>query len=318
MTKTYSDQIHEHIKHLQANGLNVTELIIDPPQWIRCHAFGEKKGRGEFAYITNSEKLNNNLLGLNTSFRGPNGIGSYKTYGLGPDDQSIIFPLIPQGNREKAINQLHEQAARKAYGFWKHSALSGSSDYLLRKGVCSYDIRFRPSEQYGNVAVVPMFDEHGKLWSYQLLNPDGTKRHPKDSRTEELFHKLKEPVNGQPIGISESYVTAATCLELIKFPMICAFSCENLLAVTNHILFLFPASLIILFADNDHHLTEQGKTNKGVLKAQEAKKLDEARIVLVIPNFGDLKPSKEASDWNDLVRLKGRDEAKRQIAVSLR
>lgn len=318
MVKSYSDQIHEHLHHLQAHGLNVTELTINSPKWIRCHAIGETKGRGEFAYITNSEKFSNCLLGLNTSFRGPNGVGSYKTYGLGPDDGSIILPIIPKKNLEKATNELHEQAARKAYGFWKYSALSGSSDYLLRKGVGSYGIRFRPSEQYGNVAVVPMHDKHGKLWSYQLLNPDGTKRHPKDSRTEGLFHKLKEPVNGEPIGISESYVTAATCHELIKFPTICAFSCENLAAVTKTILFLFPASLIILFADNDSHLIQQGKTNKGILKAQEAKKLDEARIVLAVPNFDDLRPSKEASDWNDLVRLKGRDETKRQIAINLR
>lgn len=26
-------------------------------------------------------------------------------------------------------------------------------------------------------------------------------------------------------------------------------------------------------------------------------------VVLVVPDFGDCRPSKEASDWNDLVRL---------------
>jgi putative DNA primase/helicase len=78
-----------------------------------------------------------------------------------------------------------------------------------------------------------MFDEFGKLWSYQLLNPEGTKMYPKGAGTEGLFHKLQEPFNGQPIGIAESYATSATCFELSQVPMVCAFSSENLLAVTD-------------------------------------------------------------------------------------
>ncbi len=36
-------------------------------------------------------------------------------------------------------------------------------------------------------------------------------------------------------------------------------------------------------------------------------------ISLVIPRFDDFEPSKEVSDWNDLVRLKGAHVAKAQI-----
>ncbi len=36
------------------------------------------------------------------------------------------------------------------------------------------------------------------------------------------------------------------------------------------------------------------------------------------PDFGDLEPSKDASDWNDLVRLKGENEARDQISRKLR
>jgi hypothetical protein len=34
-----------------------------------------------------------------------------------------------------------------------------------------------------------------------------------------------------------------------------------------------------------------------------------------LPDFGDCEPSKEASDWNDLVRLKGADIARDQIMM---
>lgn len=74
----------------------------------------------------------------------------------------------------------------------------------------------------------------------------------------------------------------------------------------------YPKSSIVIFSDNDRHLA----CNQGILKAKEAKKLSQAReICLVKPDFGDLRPNKEASDWNDLVRLKGKGEAIRQISL---
>ncbi len=192
MTKTYSDQIRDHLSHLQSQGLDITELKIihQGSQWTRCHALGETGGRGEFAYITNTESLNNGLLGLKTSFRGPKGDGNFKTYGLWPAgiEDTIHLPIIPKEKQEKAIDDRHKKATHNASIFWRCSSTSGISDYLIRKEVGSYGIRFRSNEKYGNVAVVPMLDERGKLWSYQLLNADGKKRFPKDSRTEGLFH----------------------------------------------------------------------------------------------------------------------------------
>ena len=115
-----------------------------------------------------------------------------------------------------------------------------------------------------------MFDEYGKLWSYQLLNPDGTKRHPKECRTDGLFRWHANLQNGERIGIAESYVTAATCMELSGVPTVCAFTSENLVAVAQSIRLLFPKSHIILFVDNDRHLEKTGNANKGILKAHQA------------------------------------------------
>jgi len=316
--KTYKEQLTQHLHYLQSHGLDIAEIRVNS-DWIRCHPIGVSQGRGEFAYIATTEKLNNGLLGIKTSFRGLNGSGKYGTYGQWPNenDQSCSVQNHSIHIEKKDDHEFQEQAARKAYGFWNHSNNQGKSEYLERKGVGHYGIRFRTSEQYGNVAVVPMFDIDGKLWSYQLLNPDGTKRHPKDCRTEGLFHKMKEPRKGKPIGIAESYVTAATCLELSDIPMVCAFSSENLVSVAKVVRLLFLESPIIIFADNDRHLEENGMPNRGLLKARQACDSIKHGIILAIPDFSDIEPSKEASDWNDLVRIKGKLEVLSQISKFL-
>jgi phage/plasmid primase-like uncharacterized protein len=310
--KTYTEQLIEHLHHLQSHGFDVTELQIDAG-WIRCHLIGASHGRGELAYTTTTEKLNNGLFGIKTSFRGQNGYGKHTTYGQWPNGSDQV-PTVSITSSQVAIlqedDELHKQAARKAYGFWSNSSETGVSDYLNLKGVGCHRIRFRSSEQYGNVAVIPMFDIERRLWSYQLLNPNGTKRYSTNGRIEGLFHMLRLPSKGEIIGIAESYVTAATCMELFGIPVACAFGCHNLKAVTLDLRKLYPESKLIIFADNDRHLPNG---NQGVLKAMEAKEVTGVGVCIATPDFGDIEPSKEASDWNDLMRLKGREMAKAQI-----
>ena len=309
--KIFLEQITEHIKHLQAQGLDIVELSIDSASWVRCQAIGKPDQRGDFAYITLKETLKNGLCGLRTSYRGVNGVGSFKTYGLHPLTNEQNEPITPSYNVSPSTSKalLHEQAAKKAYGFWVNSDTQGESDYLKRKEVGYHGIKFRRNE-YGNVAVVPMFDEHGKLWSYQLLNSGGGKRYPKDSRTEGLFHRLGSLVNGKPIGIAESYVTAATVQEITGIQTVCAFSSNNLLAVSKILNSLISASLIILLADNDKHLP----VNIGIEAALESINAIGQYGCLALPDFCDYSPSKEATDWNDLARLKGKRAVADQIA----
>lgn len=314
--KTYVEQISEHINHLQLQNLNIETLIVDSGRWERCRVIGKTTGRGEFCYTSNTQSLSNGLFGLQTSYRGKNGTGSYKTYGLGPNvnasEVKIDLPLKSPVLEAKTPNH-HEQASRRAYGFWNHSDTNGTSAYLDRKGVGYYGLRFRSDAKYGDVAIVPMLDETGRLWNYQILNSDGTKRIGKDARTKGLFHKLKDIGNSKFIGIAEGYVTAATCMELSGIPTVCAFSSENLVCVTQLLLLFFPAALIFIFADNDRHLEKIGQVNKGVFKAQEAVQLDKARVSIVIPDFGDYEAIKSASDWNDLVRIFGLEASRVQI-----
>jgi phage/plasmid primase-like uncharacterized protein len=317
--KPYSEQIHMHIMFLKSKEFDIDELKVNT-DFVRCRQTEKCQYRGELTYKTRTMKLNNGLTGVQTWFRGPQGeSSSYQTYGLGPIENESIECLKKSVDIHQDIDVAkHDAAGRKAYGFWAHSAASGRSEYLERKKVGYYGIRFRNSVQYGDVAVIPMVDEKGRLWSYQMLNRDGTKRQPKDARTEGLFHVIGTPIDGQSLGIAESYVTSASCFELTGIPTVCAFCCQNLKSIAAIIKQRYPKSRLIIFADNDMHLEARGATNQGRLKALEAIKSVGGEATLIIPEFDGQEASKGLSDWNDMIHHKGPEHTKAQIERQLR
>jgi phage/plasmid primase-like uncharacterized protein len=321
MIKTYEDQIREHIAFLRLNGLDVAELQVFYPgkaEYVRCLAIGETTGRGEYCYQTVGSTLNNGRFGLSTICRLPDSkrVAPFRTYGLPPSGNFInsqvnhahfATPAVKRGDDQEGRSS--EDGIRKSQYIWNLANETGRSDYLERKGVGAYGIRFLENT-YGRVAVVPARDQGGSIRALEFLNPDGVKRFLTGSSWKGLFHLLKTPVNGQVIGIAESYVTAATCMELAGIPTVCAFSCHNLKSVALAMRKLYQESGLIIFADNDRHLLDG---NQGLLKAQGARDTIKTSISLSLPDFGDLAPSKEASDWNDLVRLKGVEYSKRNL-----
>ena len=299
---TFEQQIEQHLGFLQKAGLDVKNLVIDAAQVTRSRADGEL-GRGEYAYKTVSRRLNNGMIGLMTWCRSEKGqINTYKTYGHPSDTIQKPFsnwPSAPEENTPIDTGKIRR--------FWELSSQHGVADYLLTKGVGAYHIRFRDN-QYGRVAVVPMRDILGTLQGYQLLNPNGSKVFAKGIQLAGLFHQLTELANGTPIGIAESYVTAASCLELVGMPMVTAFSSDNLTQVALALQQRYPDSPLVLFADNDRHLKE----NKGVISAVKA--LQQVKNgTIVAPCFDGYPQTRAYSDWNDLVRVCGPSMAFMQI-----
>lgn len=326
--KKYSEQVQEHLNFLRSKGFDIDNLKVNA-DFVRCRESEVNQMRGELAYKTMKRGLNNGLTGLQTWFRGPGGVvDRFQTYGLGPDHQTLnkepleaspaltSTPTISDNRTANASE--HDEAGRRAYGFWLHSDVNGRSEYLEKKHVGYYGIRFRSSEQYGATAIVPMNDHQGRLWSYQILNCDGSKRYPKNARTEGLFHLVGAPVDGRPIGIAESYVTSASCYELTGIPTACAFNCQNLKNLVIIFKQRYPQSRLIIFADNDRHLEVRGTSNQGLLKAQEAINSVESGVVLVTPDFKDSAALKDRSDWNDLIHDKGFEYARTQLKDQLR
>lgn len=306
MTMTYmtmEEQVVSHIDFLRKHDFVVEELRIESG-FIRCHSASKIKDRGEICYQTKKNELRNGLIGLVTWARCIGGETKiHKTYG---QDCST-----PQQQESQGVSKESNQVD-KIDGFWAMSQETGEAEYLLKKGVGYYGIRFR-DEEYGKVAVIPMRDIMGRLRSYQVINPDGSKRYAKDIETKSLLHMLHNSINRYSIGIAESYVTAATCFELLGIAMVTTFSADNLLLVALALRDKYPDSEIVVFGDNDRHLYE----NKGKIAADNVKKTLRLNCQVLIPPFDGYPIDKKYSDWNDFVREVGIGKT-REIIKELR
>lgn len=306
--KTFDEQVESHIAFLRSKGLDVNDLNLKG-DFVRCNGLNQSSERGKFCYKTHQNKLQSRLLGLITWCRGEGAEESiHKTYGLPPSEDRMISPY----NNSTSPNQSQILAAKNAETFWNMSDCAGESDYLLSKKVGYHNIRFRNNE-YGRVAVIPLRDEYGRLWSYQLLNPDGSKRFPKGCRTVGLYHSIGPFINGDPIGLAESYVVAATCHELLGISTVTAFYANNLKNVALSMRERYPGSVIVVFGDNDHHL----KKNKGILTAHSVQEQLGSRCRVVIPTFEGSHPLQECTDWNDLFVLQGGHVARKMMITSM-
>jgi phage/plasmid primase-like uncharacterized protein len=312
---TFGQQTAQHLRFLQKAGLELASLTIDSPEFVRARANG-KQGRGEYAYKTVSRRLDNGMIGLLTWCRSEGGqITSYKTYGLPPTEDSSRRDAssgAPRNANQHAAEEKTGLDLEKIRKFWEFSSEYGTSDYLRRKGVGAHSIRFREN-QYGRVGVVPMRDVHGVLKGYQILNSNGSKVFAKGMKRMGLFHQLTRPSNGQPIGVAEGYVTAATCLELIGISMVAAFTSDNLGQVTAILQGQYPNSPVVIFADNDRHLSE----NKGAISANEAFVRIGRKGVILTPSFDGYPATHDYTDWNDLVRETGPKNALEQMLKGL-
>jgi phage/plasmid primase-like uncharacterized protein len=310
---TFAEQIASHLQFLQKAGHAVINLTIDSEEFLRSQAEGEV---GKYAYKTVSRQLNNGMTGLMTWCRSEGGrISNHRTYGYGSQEAKYNLNLSGKSSHDISREYSNEKEGcdidiKKIQKFWELSSTCGESDYLTRKGVKAHHIRFREN-CYGRVAVIPMRNIQGQLRGYQILNADGSKAFAKGIRLNGLFHNLTDLSDNVPIGIAESYVTAATCHDLLPMPTVTAFTGDNLEHVAAALRERYPNSPLVIFADNDRHLRE----NKGMVCAKKAIEKAKGNGIILKPRFRNSLKVRDYSDWNDLVREIGSWATYKQILI---
>lgn len=159
---------------------------------------------------------------------------------------------------EKARIAEQQRVAEKAAGIWNKLPSEGASDYLTRKRVRAWGVRF----SRGSV-VVPVVDAADVLWGLQFIAGDGSKTFLTGMRKSGCCHRI--PGQG-PIAIAEGYATGASIRQAMGWEVWIAFDAGNLKNVAAAARQRNPAATILICGDDDTGTPG----NPGRAKATEA------------------------------------------------
>mgnify|MGYP003520063310 FL=1 len=203
---------------------------------------------------------------------------------------------------ERAERERRAQiAAMRAGALWRSALKDGVSPYLARKQVEAESIKFLPD---GSL-VVPMIrydlPRESALVGAQVIAPNGEKRFTPGTAKQGSACRLGLVEVGAVILLCEGLATGLTIRMALnnRFAVFVAFDAGNLRPVAELLRALYPASPLLVCADDDW----QTKGNPGVTKATETtKRVPYAH--LIYPVFTGKRGAKD-TDFNDLQAASG-------------
>lgn len=253
----------------------------------------------------------------------------FQTVGL---DAAKVADLEKQ-SRENAAKKEAEDAKDKerisAYSTSYISKLPAMEEnfphsYLINKGVPAIGLKLD-----GDLAVIPMSDIDGKIWSYQTITPEGEKKYKYGGRKTGCFFLIGELSDEQPVAVMEGYATGVTVHMATGITVAIAFDSGNLLEVAKAFKESGKTSNIIIGGDDDRFLkcsvgwTKEGNyfhsnpaVNEGALpNAGRIKAIEAAEAVggeVIFPKFKG--NAYTGTDFNDLMKSEGLKVVKDQLS----
>ena len=157
-----------------------------------------------------------------------------------------------------------------------------------------------------------------KIWSLQYIGEDGTKKFLIDSKKQGNFFLIAKNniKHGTEIFLAEGFATAASIHQATGKPVAVCFDAGNIEHVLGNLKNKHLNSNFIIAADNDLW----GKENTGRKKAElAAQKYNVKMIVpefnkMALSEFNKISPNKKPTDFNDLHKVAGINEVRRQIS----
>ena len=307
------------IAQLQAAG-----ILVDGALRIgrieRCKVDGDREKRGWYSLheVTNSEGQPI-LVGSFGIWRG-NDHNATKIQvekgALSPDQAAALKARIAD-DRKRADAQRAAEAERasiEAAKVWRQYLPGpGQSDYLARKGVQAWGLRWSPS---GNgTCAIPMVDAAGKVWGLQILRgKDRGSKLEKEYFPRGLAKKGHYHVIGTVrdiVLIAEGYATAASLHQATGLPVIVAFDAGNLEPVAKAIKKTYKHVRILLCADDDYLTTG----NPGCTAAEIAALATGGAWIK--PVFAADRAGQKLTDFNDLAVLEGEQAVQAQVTAAI-
>ena len=193
----------------------------------------------------------------------------------------------------------HQQAETSVNERWTQAEQVDSHQYLADKGVRSYDLRVDRG-----ALLVPLFNIDGEMVNIQSIFPNGEKRFTKGGQKKGCFYLLGDVTD--TIIFCEGYSTGASIYEATKIAVAICFDAGNLMPVALDLSTQYPNAKILIAGDDDRH----NEVNTGRIKACET--ATHVGGSVVFPVF-DEHEKDNPTDFNDLHRLTGLKEVKKQI-----
>ena len=178
------------------------------------------------------------------------------------EERSRLRQLMTETRRRMAAQAraAGERAAERAAKLWALLAKEppeGGNEYLRRKGVGAYGVRFSPKS---GALVVPMCDAQGRVRGLQIIRqrplPEGKREKeyfPAGVQKKGTMHIIGHVsrAEGAQILVAEGYATAASLHQATQMPVACAFDAGNIAPVVKALRERYRRARILLCADDD-------------------------------------------------------------------
>ena len=227
----------------------------------------------------------------------------------------------------RARAQLAGNAQANARAAWHAALREGASAYTQRKLIDSPESCRYLSQDQGGGLVLPMLrydlPREQALKGVQIIRDDGSKKFTYGMEKPGTACRLGLAVVGEPVFVCEGYATGMSIRMALerRFPVFVAWDAYNLPLVVESVYTMLKTCPIVICSDDDWRTLNKGVANNvGRIQAQVAMDgVMDAGARLVVrsyPVFAAQRGDKD-TDFNDLHRLEGLAEVRKQLDLAL-
>lgn len=256
MASNYDDVLRQ----LQVFGLDVDSLEIGRLRRCRTEDGGREKRGWYLLHEIRLDNGNDLIVGSFGIWRGAENnaqkVEIRKSEISREQAEALRKRLADDKRRSEAERKAEaERAAARASAAWKKCEPTGDSEYLQRKGVAGYGVRYSPS----GAMVIPLLDANNNIHGLQIIRGKNRKAGTQEKEywpagliKKGRFHLIGMPTAGGVLLLAEGYATGASLHAATGLPVAVAFDANNLVPVAEALRGRYKGIRILACADDDN------------------------------------------------------------------
>lgn len=270
---------------------------------------------GKISYIYSETKHSKGVL---KQFTYTSWDGEYHTFWELPsnftktDKKNLDAAQVEKdAERLRKLEAFHEIAKQQANNIWDNSVEPKLPPHYLEKKGLHHLKDYRVSLDNAETMIIPIYSAPDSIQSLQFIPPNSQKHFLPKGKTKGCYGIIKG--SGKKAKVCEGISTAISIHLATGDTVFIVFSATNFVEAVGNIRrhYIHEFDEIVICADNDQHKAD----NIGVNKAKEAAK--RFHLMLKIPTFKEYD-GHNTTDFDDIRRLYGLDEVRKQLQVSNR